>query len=147
MRKYHVRFTEKKSFGQHRIGTPGSVRHKTWPPHDAQAGHLSCERPQGTGFGSPRHHDALAMGLVSGAKHMSHPAPLRADAGIRALFTGKNFSDDTAFGRTTLDPDSPVKSVYGSRQGAEKGFNSRKKGLNSYRPALFEDRSSLPRLR
>jgi hypothetical protein len=41
----------------------------------------------------------LVMGVVVGAKHMSHLAVLRADAVIRALFRWKNFPDDTTFCR------------------------------------------------
>jgi hypothetical protein len=40
------------------------------------------------------------------------------------------------FGRITLDLDSTVKGVYGSQQGAEKGFNMKKKGQKSYHPLL-----------
>jgi hypothetical protein len=41
----------------------------------------------------------LVMGVVVGAKHMSHLAILRTDAVIRALFQWKNFPDDTTFCR------------------------------------------------
>lgn len=40
------------------------------------------------------------------------------------------------FGRITLDLDSTVKGVYGSQQGAEKGFNTKKKGQKGYHPLL-----------
>lgn len=40
------------------------------------------------------------------------------------------------FGRITLDMDSTVKEVYGSQEGAEKGYNPKKKGQNSYHPLL-----------
>lgn len=40
------------------------------------------------------------------------------------------------FGRLTLDMDSTVKGVYGSQEGSEKGFNSKKKGQKSYHPLL-----------
>ena len=40
------------------------------------------------------------------------------------------------FGRITLDMDSTVKGVYGNQEGAEKGYNSRKKGQKSYHPLL-----------
>ncbi len=36
----------------------------------------------------------------------------------------------------TLDIDSTVRGVYGKQEGAEKGFNSIKKGQRSYHPLL-----------
>ena len=40
------------------------------------------------------------------------------------------------FGRATLDLDSSVIGVSGSQEGADKGFNPKKKGQNSYHPLL-----------
>jgi hypothetical protein len=40
------------------------------------------------------------------------------------------------FGRVAFDMDSTVKGVYGSQEGAEKGYNARKKGQKSYHPLL-----------
>lgn len=40
------------------------------------------------------------------------------------------------FGRIILDMDSSVKGVYGNQEGAEKGYNSKKKGQKSYHPLL-----------
>ena len=40
------------------------------------------------------------------------------------------------FGRVTLDMDSTVKGVYGSQEGAAKGYNAKKKGQKSYHPLL-----------
>jgi hypothetical protein len=40
------------------------------------------------------------------------------------------------FGRITLDIDSAVKGVYGSQEGAENGYNPKKKGQKSYHPLL-----------
>lgn len=40
------------------------------------------------------------------------------------------------FGKITLDMDSTVRGVFGSQQGAAKGFNSKKKGQKSYHPLL-----------
>lgn len=39
-------------------------------------------------------------------------------------------------GKDILDLDSSVKTVYGNQQGAEKGFNEKKKGAKSYHPLL-----------
>lgn len=78
----------------------------------------------------------LAMGVLAGAKHMSHLALIRTDAVIRDLFRWNTFPDDTTFSRITLNLDSTVKGVYGSQQGAKKGFNTIKKGKKSYHPLL-----------
>jgi len=40
------------------------------------------------------------------------------------------------FGRITFDMDSTVKGVYGNQEGAEKGYNSKKRGQKSYHPLL-----------
>lgn len=40
------------------------------------------------------------------------------------------------FGKVTLDLDSTVRGVYGSQEGAEKGYNPKKKGQKSYHPLL-----------
>jgi hypothetical protein len=40
------------------------------------------------------------------------------------------------FGKITLDMDSTVRGVYGSQEGAAKGFNPKKKGQKSYHPLL-----------
>ena len=40
------------------------------------------------------------------------------------------------FGNITLDMDSTVRGVYGSQEGAEKGYNPQKKGQKSYHPLL-----------
>ncbi|MCD6307079.1 MAG: IS1380 family transposase [Deltaproteobacteria bacterium] len=40
------------------------------------------------------------------------------------------------FGKITLDMDSTVRGVYGSQEGAEKGYNPKKKGQKSYHPLL-----------
>ena len=40
------------------------------------------------------------------------------------------------FGKITLDMDSTVRGVYGSQEGAEKGYNPKKRGQKSYHPLL-----------
>ncbi len=110
----------------------------------------------------------LTMGVLAGAKHISHLAILRTDSALRSLFRWEKFPDDTTvgrifrlfspkhcaefadaesivrkkvwgkkwFGRITLDMDSTVRGVYGDQEGAEKGFNSKKRGQKSYHPLL-----------
>jgi hypothetical protein len=110
----------------------------------------------------------LAMGVLAGAKHISHLAILRTDTVLRSLFRWDDFPDATTFGRIfklftprhckelsdveamarskvwskkffgkiTLDMDSTVRGVYGSQEGAAKGYNPKKKGQKSYHPLL-----------
>ena len=110
----------------------------------------------------------LMMGVLSGAKHMSHLVILKADQAIRKLFGWELFPDASTFGklfkrfnmghchelseaeaearkrvwskkwfpRITLDMDSTVIGVTGSQEGAEKGYNPKKKGQKSYHPLL-----------
>jgi hypothetical protein len=40
------------------------------------------------------------------------------------------------FGKVTLDLDSTVRNVFGNQQGAEKGYNPKKKGQRSYHPLM-----------
>ena len=46
------------------------------------------------------------------------------------------FLEESALEEITLDADSTVQTVYGNQEGAEKGFNSSKKGAKSYHPLL-----------
>jgi hypothetical protein len=48
---------------------------------------------------------------------------------IRKKVWGKKW-----FGRVTLDMDSSVKGVFGNQEGAQKGYNTKKKGQKSYHP-------------
>jgi hypothetical protein len=47
-----------------------------------------------------------------------------------------NILKNSKFTNITLDADSTVSIVYGNQEGAEKGFNSKKKGAKSYHPLL-----------
>jgi Transposase DDE domain. len=110
----------------------------------------------------------LMMGVLAGAKHMSHLVILKADVALRKLFGWDLFPDASTFGklfkkfdmghchelsnaeaearkrvwskkwfpRITLDMDSTVIGVTGSQEGAEKGYNPKKKGQKSYHPLL-----------
>ena len=101
----------------------------------------------------------VMMGVLAGAKHMSHLMILKADQAIRKLFGWELFPDASTFGklfkrfnmghchelseaeaearkrvwskkwfpRITLDMDSTVIGVTGSQEGAEKGYNPRRK--------------------
>ena len=110
----------------------------------------------------------LMIGVLAGAKHLSHLAILKADVAIRKLFGWELFPDASTFGklfkrfnmghcqelseaeaearkrawskkwfpRITLDMDSTVIGVTGFQEGAEKGFNPKKKGQRSYHPLM-----------
>ncbi len=52
-----------------------------------------------------------------------------AEAQIRKKVWGKKW-----FGRVTMDMDSSVKGVYGNQEGAQKGYNPKKRGQKSYHP-------------
>jgi len=54
-----------------------------------------------------------------------------AESVVRNKVWGKKW-----FGKITLDMDSSVRGVYGTQEGAAKGFNSKKKGQRSYHPLL-----------
>jgi hypothetical protein len=41
----------------------------------------------------------VVIGVLAGAKHLSHMAILRTDSAIRSLFNWKQFPDDTTLGR------------------------------------------------
>lgn len=167
MRRYHVHFTEKNLTGNAGLVHLGQFAKKLDLHRMLEQG-ISLVRGRTAQLSVADGIIMLAMGVVAGAKHMSHLAVLRTDAVIRALFKWKNFPDDTTFGRLfklfrpvhchelseveakartkvwskkwfgriTLDLDSTVKGVYGSQQGAEKGFNTKKKGQKSYHPLL-----------
>jgi len=167
MRKYHVQFTEKNLTANAGLVHLGQFAKKL-DLHKMLEQDISIVRGPTAQVSVADAIMMLAMGVVAGAKHMSHLALLRTDAVIRALFRWDSFPDDTTFGRLfklfrpvhchelseveakartkvwstkwfgriTLDLDSTVKGVYGSQQGAEKGFNTTKKGQKSYHPLL-----------
>lgn len=110
----------------------------------------------------------IMLGVLAGAKHMSHVLVLRTDPVLRHLFNWEQFPVDSTFGRLvrlftprhchelaeveqtarqkvwgkrwrgriTFDFDSTVRGVYGHQEGAQKGYNPKKKGQASYHPLL-----------
>lgn len=165
MRRFHVQFTEKNLTGNAGLVHLGQFAQKLGL-HKLLEQNISIVRGQNAKLSVADGILILAIGVLAGAKHMSHLAILRADAVICALFKWDNFPDDTTFGRlfklfrpkhcqelsevetiarnkvwsrkwfgrVTLELDSSVKGVFGSQQGAEKGFNPKKKGQKSYHP-------------
>lgn len=53
------------------------------------------------------------------------------EAMVRRKIWSKRF-----YGKITLDMDSTVRGVYGSQEGAAKGYNPKKRGQKSYHPLL-----------
>ena len=53
------------------------------------------------------------------------------------LLYKSNILKNSGLNNITFDADSTVSIVYGNQEGAEKGYNSKKKGANSYHPLLI----------
>jgi hypothetical protein len=167
MRSFHVQFTEKNLTGNAGLVHLGRFIDKLGLGQALEGG-LSIERGANATY---RVADAvliLALGVLAGAKHLSHLVILRYDSVLRKIFKWDRFPDETTFGRIfrlfspknckelsdvesiirkkvwskkwfgkiTLDMDSTVKGVYGNQQGAEKGYNPKKRGQKSYHPLL-----------
>ena len=98
MRRYHVHFTEKNLTGNAGLVHLGQFAKKLDLRRMLEQG-ISLVRGRTAQLSVADGIIMLAMGVVAGAKHMSHLAVLRTDAVIRALFKWKNFPDDTTFGR------------------------------------------------
>lgn len=167
MRRFHVQFSEKNLTGNAGLVHLGRFAEKLGLIKMLQQ-HISIQRGDTAIYRPADVVMMLVMGVLAGAKHISHLAILRSDTAIRHLFKWNDFPDDTTFGRIfrlftprhckelsdveamarrkvwskkffgkiTLDLDSTVRGVYGSQQGAAKGFNPKKRGQRSYHPLL-----------
>jgi len=167
MRKFHVQFTEKNLTGNAGLIHLGRFIQKLGLDKMIRK-HISISRGDNAKYDIADAILMLALGVLAGAKHISHLAILRTDKVLRSLFSWERFPDNTTFGRifklfshrnckelsdieatarqkvwskkffgkTTLDMDSTVRGVYGTQEGAAKGYNSKKKGQKSYHPLL-----------
>ena len=167
MRRFHVQFKEKNLTGNAGLTHLGRFVEKLNLPKMLSQ-HICIKRGDTAEYQVADVIMMLAMGVLAGAKHLSHIVILRSDTALRSLFRWEKFPDDTTiarifklftprhckeladvesmarkkvwgkkwFGRITLDMDSSVKGVYGNQEGAEKGYNSKKKGQKSYHPLL-----------
>lgn len=167
IRKFHVQFTEKNLTGNAGLGHLGRFIAKLNLDKmlDKQ---ITIERGDTARYRIADTVLMLALGVLAGAKRLSHLAILRNDSALRTLFKWNSFPDETTFGRIfrlfspknckelsdveaearkkvwskkwfkkiTLDMDSTVRGVYGRQEGAEKGYNPKKKGQRSYHPLL-----------
>lgn len=167
MRRFHVQFLTKNLTGNAGLIHLGRFVDKLGLGQSLEDG-LSIERGDNAKYSAADAVLILALGVIAGAKHLSHLVILRYDSAIRKLFKWDQFPDETTFGRIfrlfsqknckelsdvesairkkvwskkwfgkiTLDMDSTVKGVYGNQEGAEKGYNPKKKGQKSYHPLL-----------
>lgn len=167
MRKYKVEFTAKNLTGNAGLVHFGRFADKLELPKILKK-NISIKRGPTADYSISDAVMMLIMGVLAGAKHMSHLAIIRTDSVIRQLFKWDKFPADRTFGvlfklfnpkhcnellnaedevrkkvwtkkwfgRVTLDMDSTVIGVNGSQQGAEKGYNPKKKGQKSYHPLL-----------
>ena len=167
MRIFHTTFNQKNLTGNAGLSLLGRFAEKL-NLHRMLDGHISIERGETATYQVADAILILIMGVLAGAKHISHLAILRADEPFRKLFKWDKFPDDTTFGRifklftfkhckelsevedrvrrkiwsekffgkVTLDLDSTVRPVFGSQEGAAKGYNPKKKGQKAYHPLL-----------
>ena len=167
MLRFHTRFTEKKLRGNAGLVHIGRFvkKLKLRTTIDQK---VSIVRASNIGYRVSGAIIMFAMGIIAGAKRISHLSILQNDYVIRTLFKWDKFPVDTTvsrifklfshthcqelseveghlrkrvwlkkwFGKVTLDMDSTVQGVFGSQEGAKKGYNPKKKGQNSYHPLL-----------
>lgn len=167
IRTFHTQFTEKNLTGNAGLTHLGRFITKL-NLKKIMARHISIERGSTATYNVTEVVLMLALGVLAGAKRLSHLVILRNDNALCTLFKWKKFPDETTFGRIfklfspknckelsdvetearkkvwskkwfgkiTLDMDSTVRGVYGNQEGAEKGYNPKKKGQKSYHPLL-----------
>lgn len=167
MKRFKMEFTEKNLTGNAGLVHFGKFVKKL-NLRDILANHINIEQASNTDYHVADVIIMLLMGVLAGAKHMSHMVRLRMDTVIRILFNWDKFPADSTFsrifkkfsasschelsevedkvrrkvwnkkwfGRITLDLDSSVRGVFGSQEGAAKGYNPKKKGQKSYHPVF-----------
>ena len=165
MKAIKVEFTEKNLTGNAGLVHFGRFIDKL-KLHERLNSHLSITRASNADYQAADVVVMLVLGVLAGAKHMSHMAILGMDSAIRKisgwkifpvastfsrifkLFTHQNCNELSEvedlirklvwkkkwFGRITIDLDSSVRGVFGTQEGAEKGYNPNKKGQRSYHP-------------
>jgi len=167
MHNFHVQFTEKNLTRNAGLVHLGRFIDKIGLNQALKDG-ISIERGANAKYSMAGTVLILALGVLAGAKHLSHLVIIGYDSVLRKLFKWDQFPEETTFGRIfrlfshkhcnelanvestirkkvwskkwfpkiTLDMDSTVRGVYGNQQGAEKGYNPKKKGQKSYHPLL-----------
>ena len=94
-----------------------------------------------TKFGVNQVFLAVILASISGINPISVTLKNLRQSGARKLqilLLSKNvrWLSESGLTSITLDADSTIKSVYGNQEGAEKGYNTTKRGVNSYHPLL-----------
>lgn len=98
MRKFHVQFNEKNLTGNAGLTLLGRFAEKLELPKMLKA-NISIERGATAKYQPADAIMMLMMGVLAGAKHLSHLIVLRTDHALRALFRWENFPDDTTVSR------------------------------------------------
>lgn len=167
MRKFKVEFTEKNLTGNAGLTQLGKFTEKLGIAKMIEK-RVSISRASNADHSVADVILILMMGVLAGAKRMSHLAVLEGDTVLRTLFEWTIFPAASTlgrifklfnqkhcqelsevesdarkkvwgkkwFGRITFDMDSTVKGVTGNQEGADKGYNPKKRGQKSYNPLL-----------
>ncbi len=98
MRKFHTQFTEKNLTGNAGLVHLGRFAEKLKLPQLLKE-HITIERGSNARYQASDIIMMLSMGVLAGAKHMSHLVILKSDTVLRSLFRWDEFPDDTTFGR------------------------------------------------
>lgn len=98
MRNFHVQFTEKNLTGNAGLTHLGRFAEKLGLNKMLEQ-HISIQRAENAKYRICDVVLMLTFGVLTGAKHISHLAILRADTVLRALFRWDDFPDATTFGR------------------------------------------------
>lgn len=98
MRRFHVQFTEKNLTGNAGLTHLGRFAEKL-KLHKMLRRHISIKRGDTAEYQVANVVMMMAMGVLAGAKHLSHMVILRSDSALRSLFRWEKFPDDTTIAR------------------------------------------------
>ena len=98
MRKINVEFTAKNLTGNAGLTHLGRFAEKLKLPKILKE-HITIQRGVTAGYSMADAVMMLMIGVLAGAKHMSHLAIIRSDPVIRKLFYWEKFPEDRTFGR------------------------------------------------
>ena len=98
MRKFHTQFTEKNLTGNAGLVHLARFAEKLNLPK-LLVSHITIKRGKTAEYQVADAVMILAMGVLTGAKHLSHLVILRMDTALRALFRWDKFPDDTTMSR------------------------------------------------
>ncbi len=98
MRSFHVQFSEKNLTGNAGLVHLGRFIDKLGLSQALEDG-ISIERGANAKYSVADTILILALGVLAGAKHLSHLVVLRYDSALRKIFKWNQFPDETTFGR------------------------------------------------